>query len=212
MPKSLSELQQSPDVGLPEDRVTICVAARLVAELAPLDKELFEVEGKIERLLNEREEGVTERPKRLGEKGELPKLQKRAKELADQADAVRARIEENSVEVLLRGKPLGEWRRWAGTHPPRDADEDPQGAARDKAWAGERVNIDAVAENLRIWAASYNGEEPSDAWAEFVAAKGAPAHLTVAASRVVGLHEQVVDAGKSRRAWLDARRSETTSD
>lgn len=214
--KSLSELQQSPDVGLPERTVKICVTARLVDEAEAIDAELFEVEERIGRL-EQHEESRREGggpPRRTGEGSELPALIERGKELAAQADSIHERIEESMVEVLLRGKRRGEWRQWATKHPARDETTDPQGHERDKTWAGGHVDIDALAADLHLFAAKYNGEDASDAWAEFVAANGAPGHLTLAASRIVAMHETVVSVGgKGQRSeWFASRRSATASE
>lgn len=214
--KSLSELQSSPDVGLPETHADVCVAAKLVDELAAIDAQLFEVEAEAEKL---REAEILEAegdrpgpPKRSGHVSRLPELEQKGAELAEAADQVRARIAENNVRLQLRGKPLGQWRQWAAAHPARDAEIDPQGAERDQRWAAGHVNVDHLAAALHEFVVRYNGEEPSQAWATFVAENGAPHHLVVAASRVVGMHEQVVDEGKSRSAWLAARRSVNSSE
>lgn len=205
--KSLSELQSSPDVGLAERTVKICLSAKLAAELEQVKADLFEVQALIEQVKAERSEDAPQKPKRMGDTGPLADLEAKADDLAKQGDALRERIDENSVEVLLRGKSSGEWRQWAMKHPARDEDEDRQGAERDRRWAGGLCNVDALVDDLRLFVASYNGEEPSDAWATFVAEKGVPANLTLAASYVVGMHEQVVDAGKSLADWLADRRN-----
>jgi hypothetical protein len=214
--KSLSELQSSPDVGLPETHADVCVSAKLVDELSAIDAELFEVEAQVEQLretaAREAEGEPQGPPKRPGDASRLPELEEKAAELAAKADAVRDRMADTNVRLQLRGKELGEWRQWAVRHPARDAEADPQGYERDVKWAGGHVNIDALAGDLGQFVVRYNDEEPSEAWAKFVTANGAPAHLVVAASKVVGLHEQVVDQGKSRSAWLAARRSANTSD
>jgi hypothetical protein len=209
--KSLSELQSSPDVGLPEAHADVCVAAKLVDELSAIDAELFEVEAEVE-VLREREASKAEGdpqgpPARPGDVSPLLEKEAKATELAAKADEVRDRIADHNVRLQLRAKPGGEWRQWAVANPARDEDADPQGAARDARWAGGHVNIDALAADLHQFVTRYNDEEPSDAWAAFVRTKGAPAHLVLAASKVVGMHEQVVDEGKSRSAWLAARRS-----
>lgn len=214
MPKSLAELQSSPDVGLPEKRVTVCVAAKLVEELSTVDEELFDLVRQIENLRKQaaaRREGDAAPLQRLGA-SDLADLEAQAEEKAKQADAIRERIEENNVEILLRAKPRGEWRQWTSRNPARDDEESPKAAERDKQWAGGRCNIDAVENDLRVWVVSYNGQEPSDAWADFIEKNGAPAHLTLAASQVVALHEQVVDSGKARSTWLAGRKSATSSD
>lgn len=223
--KSLSELQSSPDVGLPERHADVCVSAKLVDELEGLDALLFEVEAEAGELRKEiaqlREQEALKAegerfgpPERAGhvspllaKQAELAELDAKADDLAPKADAVRERIAENNVRLQLRGKRLGEWRQWAAAHPARDEDVDPQGAARDRKWAAGQVNVDDLAADLHQFVVSYNGEPPSQEWAEFVEANGAPLHLVLAASKVVGMHEQAVDEGKSRSAWLADRRS-----
>jgi hypothetical protein len=214
VPKSLAELQSSPDVGLPEKRVTVCVSAKLVEELSAVDEELFDLVRQIDKLRAQaaaRREGDAAPPTRLGE-STLATLEAQAEEKAGQADAIRERIQENNVEILLRAKPRGEWRQWASRNPARSEEESPKAAERDKQWAAGRCNIDAVENDLRLWVVSYNGEESTDAWADFLEKNGAPAHLTLAASTVVGLHEQTVNVGKVRSTWLADRRSATSSD
>lgn len=213
--KSLSELQSSPDVGLPETHADVCVSAKLVDELSTIDAELFEVEAEATALRQtEAAEVDGEKagpPKRAGHVSRLPELEAKAAELAEAADKVRERIADNNVRLQLRAMEGGKWRQWAAQHPPRDEEIDPQGAARDAKWAAGHVNIDDLAADLHQFVTRYNDEEPSEAWAAFVQANGAPAHLVIAASKVVGMHEQVVDEGKSRSAWLAARRSVSSS-
>lgn len=208
MPKSLEELEQSPDVGLAERRVNVCLSAKLAEELERVTGELFELRDQIKAARAEAvDEDAPRAPKRMGATGPIGELEERAKAKAAEGDALRERIADNSVEVLLCGKPNGEWRQWASKHPARDEDEDPTGAARDQMWAGGFCNIDALVADLYLFTASYNGFEPSEKWRTLVTTKGAPANLTLAASRVVGMHEQVVDAGKSLVAWWDDQMS-----
>lgn len=225
MPKSLADLKSSPDVGLPERTVKVCVSAKLAGELEEADRALFEAQAALEAAQNqlraaqgeaqERAEGV--RPKlRSGEtpptvalEKEVATLEKKAGQAAKHSDGIRARMDEASVALLLRGKPGGEWRLWASKHPARDEGE--PGHDFDLRWAAGFCDLDALIADLHTFVARYNDEEPSEEWAEFVAANGVPADLRTAASVVVGMHEQGVDLGKSRGDWRRDRMSASAS-
>lgn len=210
----LSEMKASPDVGRPEQTYSICAAGKLVRELKAADEAFFEAQDALEaeqRRAEERAEGGG-RPTRLGEASALPELERAARDAAEVADAIRARMQEHTVDLTLRTWLPGEWRQWVAKHPSRDEDADPAGHSRDQQWAGGFCDIDALIEDLgsvslsgeRIITA-YGDEPPADdSWA-FLLANAAPGDLTRLASTVVGMHEQGVDLGKSRRGWQDSR-------
>lgn len=176
------------------------------------------------------------KPRRTGEsdpttadlRKRLTAAQDAAAEAAATCDAVRERMLHHTVRLTLRGKPNGDWRRWVTAHPARDKDDDPTGWDRDKRYAGGGVcNIDDLIESLggyKLGEDEYDGfvatcqvlgddsapEPATDEWWAFVAANGVPGALRDAASQVVRMHEQVVDAGKSRTDWLANRRSVTS--
>lgn len=222
MPKSLSELQASPDVGPVERTASVCVAGKLIDQFDLANAELFDIEtriAKLEKGLQQKRESGTQR---VGGNGQLTKLKKEAEAKAVEIDELRGRIQENSVELLL-GADEGAMRLWLPAHPPRDAtypteDDnqqlryvDPAGQAEDTKWVDGTCNVADLVDDLHKWVVAYNGEPASDAWWTFVRKSGARGDLLVAASKVVGMHSQVVDPGKSRVAWLDARRSATSS-
>lgn len=207
--KSLAELKSSPDVGLPETKAKICLSAKLLAEQEAANEAMIEAQLAYERAretAQARRDGEAA-PRRAGEGVSLAALDKAAKKATATAEDVHKRMEEASVEVLLRCKDDGVWRQWQTEHPARDEETDPVGADRDQKWGLSLCNIDALADDLRLWAASYNGEPASDEWAEFIAANGVRAQIRMAASKIVAMQEQVVDAGKSPTAWREDRMS-----
>lgn len=237
MSKSLSELKSSPDVGLPERTFPLCVSGKLVAELEAADSALYEAETELTaarvtlreaRVRAERRRDGEEPKLRSGQKSpaaeaekKVADLEKRAEEAAERSDAIRERMVDHTIDLHLRGKPNGEWRQWVMKHPSRDEDTDPVGAQRDKTHAAGFCNIDALIADLGGYdmngerrsgfVVKYGGEEPSaDSW-EFVSNNAAPGDLTRLASTVVAMHEQVVDLGKSRTAWRNARTNASAS-
>lgn len=211
MSKSLSDLKSSPDIGLPEREVTVCLSAKLARELEEADLALFEAEEALRvarREAEKRAEGEAP-PLRTGQKSPVAAAEKEAEKRAAECDAIRERIKDASVSMRLRGKPLGEWRRWANAHPAREEGE--PGAEFDRTWAAGFCDLDALIRDLPSFVARYNDEEPSEEWAAFVAENGVPADLRNAASALVAMHEQGVDVGKARRDWLRGRMSAPAS-
>lgn len=214
MPLSLSELKSSPDVGRPERTFSLCVAGKLVAELEAADRALQDAYGElaVARREQERRADGEARPLRMGEASPVPALEAEAEKRAEKVDAIRARMEDHTVTLHLRGKTNGEWRQWATAHPARDEDDDKAGAARDARWAGGLCNIDALVDTLGDYVQRYGDDPASDEWRDVAFSNAAPGDLTMLASRIVGMHEQGVDAGKSRVALLRDLRSATDSD
>ncbi|HET6916589.1 MAG TPA: hypothetical protein VFH56_10920 [Acidimicrobiales bacterium] len=209
--KSLDELESSPDVGPIEKRVPVCLAGKVVDELTRVTQELVEVQQEIELLRPRDDEEPTGPPKRMGAKSRLPELEERAEALTEQADELRQRVLDSSVSLLLRVDD-GAWRQWVAAHPARDEEADPSGHAEDAMWAGGLCNVGALTGDLHQWIAAYNDDAPSDRWRALVDKAGAPGDMRRAASTLVGMHTQVVDPGKSRRAWRDSLRSATVSE
>jgi hypothetical protein len=213
-------------VGLAEYPVDICVSAKLAGQLEAADRELFEADRAL-RLARAELDAAREaaadpdapkRPRRSGETAhadlvrKVEEAEERARAAAEVSDEIRARMEDNSVRVVLRGKDSGVWGRWVAKHPARDEDDEPAAYERDRRLAAGFCNIDALIADLYEWVAEYNGESPSEDWWEFLSTNGLPADMANAASRVVQMHEQVVDLGKSRLAWLAEQRSANSSE
>lgn len=209
----LDELKSSPDVGLAEYPVKVCVSAKLIAELDAADLELLKATQAVESAraaleLARDDAADPDAPKRPRRSGQSPHAdltkaledaEKRAEDAAGVTDAIRERMERHSVTLTLRGKTSGEWRRWVAEHPPRDET------------AEQFCNLDDLIGDLHLWVAKYDDEDPTEAWWEFVSANGAPAHMREAAHRLILMHERDVDLGKSRRDWLTEWRSANAS-
>jgi hypothetical protein len=231
----LDELKASPDVGQPEYTADVCLSAKLAAELEAADQVLFAAEAGLENaradLDRVREQaaegGASGRPRRAGqtahkeEREAVAAAEAAAEEAAAASDGIRERMSLVSVRLTLRAS-TGEWGRWVGQHPPRlqwirtgGTDEEPTGEAhtiaRDLRLTGGICDVDALIADLHYWIAKYDDDEPSDDWWEIVTANGVPADMAAAAGRVVQMHVQGVDLGKSRTAWRAERTSETAS-
>lgn len=206
MPKPLSEIMKSPDVGRPQRTFPICVSGKLVAELEAADQELFAAQTELEAAQHDK------RPGRVGAKSPIPALERAVKEKAAVCDAIRERMEDTTILLHLEAAETGAWRRWALEHPARDEDEQPAGHKRDRVHAAGYCDIDALISELGSYVTAYGDDQATpEAW-EFVAANAAPGDLTRLASTVVAMHEQVVDLGKSRLAWLNDRRTSDSSE
>lgn len=178
MPKSLAEIRASKHVGRPERTYPICIAGRLVAEMAALDQKLVEA--------IESERG---KPVRAGASSQ-------AKKIAQQADALRDEMAEHTIPILLRSRPNGDWRRWCREHPARE-DED-----RDKLFGLAVCNSDDLVADLGRYVVTIGEDEPQNGDWEFVAENASAGDLFGMARLVMGMHESAVDLPKSRLAFL----------
>jgi hypothetical protein len=211
MSKSLSEMQTSPDVGRVVQTFDICVAGKLAAQLAAADKKFFDLTERAQtarqQYEDEKERG---KPTRAGSKPEHLELERQAQEAAAQSDAIRERMAEHTITLELVTSEG--WRAWTIKHPARDPEVDRTGARRDQMFARGGCNIDDLIEDLGTYVAKYGDEDPTDGSWPFVRKNASPGDLTRCASTVVQMHEQTVDLGKSRLAWLSDRMSETDSE
>lgn len=200
MPKSLDEILDSPDVGLPERVFPMCVAGKLNAEFDQVEAELDELLEE-EAVKKSAKETGQARPTRVG-LGRNPRI----KELDEKREALRKRMVEHTVDLLLRGKPDHEWRKWKNANPPRDD-------SRSDARAG--YNLDALTEVLRTSPREYV-ESINDAgytdeqWAKIMAA-AAPGDMWRLTAEVHDMHDRAVSVPKSLSAWLGITREEATS-
>lgn len=206
----LSEMKASPDVGRPERTFDICVSGKLAAKLAVADRAFYDAETRLAEARAAAEpvdEDSPIRPRRLAQRSVDPVLEQAAQDAAAECDRIRGRMAEHTVTLTVRASEFGKWRQWASQHPARDEDTDPAGHARDERYAAGICNVDALIPTLGDYVIDYGGEQPEpDSWA-FIEANASPGDLTMLASIVVGLHEQVVDLGKSRVAWHADRQS-----
>ncbi|HET7386569.1 MAG TPA: hypothetical protein VFJ19_07910, partial [Nocardioidaceae bacterium] len=150
MPKSLSELQSSPDVGALERVADVCVAGKLVDAFDRVSADLVECRAEIDDLYQDaerrRERGGP--PRRSGQPSRIHELEEKADRLAGEADELRGKIADHSVAVRLRADD-GKWRSFKAAHPARDEQAGEDGARRmvdsagyaeDARWTGGLCN------------------------------------------------------------------------
>lgn len=223
---TMADLMASPDVGLPEDTVKVCLAGKLAPEITAADAKMFELEEAVivlEDRIADLEQQSKENPeaagkRRMAAKPEVVKLRKEleaAREAvavqAEVVDEIRERMSTATIIVTLRGKNIGAWRAFCSDHPPRDKEEDRAGFVRDLRLTMQACNVDDLAAAVGDFAVKYGDEEATPEFGTFLVANAIPGDLDRAAKTIARLHEGGLDLGKSRRDWLEARRSEADS-
>lgn len=211
--KSMAELMTSDEASLPERVVKICVSGKLLAEMAEADDKLTGIEAEIVQIENQARESDGEfKPKRrMVEKPKLAELREQAKAQAEVVDAIRDRMIEHEVLVLVRAKEPGEWQQFIDAHPAREKDDDKAAFTRDLKHAQLACNIDALRAVAGDYIVKYGDEDATPemwAWLSKKAARGDQLRL---ASAIVSVHEGTVDPGKSRRDWLATRHAAAAS-
>lgn len=183
-PKTLAELLESPDVGLPETTYKLCLSAKLAAEFDRIDAAITDA-------LDEERTSA----KRLGSKSTVMKLN-------EQREALRAKMAEHQVEVRLRAKPVHDWRRWVNAHPSREDND-----------LDDRLgyNADALQESVPEYVVDVNGAELANGEWDKLAAVAAPGDLWRLAALVRGLHETGAAVPKSSTSWLKSQLSDDDS-
>jgi len=200
MAKSIAELRQSPHVGRTEVTYPICVAGKLVARLQELDRLMLEAQAvhEINTPDGDRIPVEDKRPRRAGSKN--PAVQ-----YAKEADKIRDQMLEDTTDVVLRAKELTEWRAWCEANPAREDN------LRDLRVGQGVCDVDKLVETLDEYVVTIGGQPPQPGDWDFIRSNAAPADITGVAVAVVGLHEVVVDLGKSRAGWLAKRVNGTDS-
>lgn len=219
MGKTMAELMASPDVGLPEGTVDVCVAGKLAEELQAATETLVDLETRVAELEaqrdGERHEGDAPKRRRMAVKPEVLEQIEQAKAdadaQADVCDEIRERVAEHTVKVKVRAQESGAWRQFCDDNPPRSKDDDPAGYSRDLRLASLSCNIDALAASAGDWIVGYGDEAATPEMWTFLSANAIPAEMTKVAQKIASLHEGGIDVGKSRRDWLATRRGETSS-
>lgn len=209
----LSQLMQAddPDIGPPTAVHPICLAPSLADDLARLTNEFAQAEEALDRARQDAADpDRMSRPKRQGQKGQVRDLEARASDLAEQADAVRARMAERSIDLHLVANE-DRFREIARENPPRDPSEDAAGARRDRTFTGGMCNVDALLDHAEEFIVRYGDESPAGAWA-FVRKTSAPGDRDQLAARIVALNTQGIDLGKSRLAWHNDRKTSPDSE
>lgn len=179
-PKTLAELRESPDVGLPEQTYALCMSGKLNAEM--------------QRVSDAIEEAVAadDQPKRLGAKSQVMKLN-------DEREKLRVRMAEHEVTVRFRAKPAHVWRKWVSSHPVREDND-----------LDERLgyNVDALQDSVSDYIVDVNGAPLADGDWQFMLDNAAPGDLWRMAAIVRGLHESGVAIPKSWTGLLKSRESD----
>lgn len=218
MPIPLSQLMQDddPDVGPPEGTFLICLSTKLGDELTAATDVYVELEAAIEKR-RENDDVEGDRPRvgrRLGHKSTgktLADLEAEAEVAAAAADEIRQRMVDRSVELRLVVRE-DFWQTFIRENPARDVTDNPTGARRDGRHAAGLCDVDALREQLDRFITRYGDEKPTpEAWA-FVQAKSAPGERDRLASKVVQMHTQGVDLGKSRSELRARQRTGTGSE
>lgn len=211
----LSQLMQTddPDVGPPRAEFDICLAPKLAEELEAATARFLDLEARVEQAREEAKDPENSRRarQRVGQKPQLRELEQRAEEAAAEADEVRDRMLERSIKLhLVANENL--WVAFTRAHPARDPEDDATGARRDRMYAFSLCDVDALQDELPKFITRYGDEQPTDkSWA-FVKANSAAGQRDQLASKVVRMHTQGVDLGKSRTALHSSRKLATASE
>lgn len=174
-PKTLAELLESPDVGLPEQTYQFCLSAKLNVEFERIDSAIEDALA-----------ADAASRKRVGEKSEAMKLDAEREKL-------RAKMSEHQVTIRLRAKPAHEWRKWVAKHPARE-DDNLDGRLG--------LNADALQGSVPDYIVDVNGEPLANGqWAK-LAEIAAPGDLFRLAGIVRELHGSGAQIPKSLTAWV----------
>lgn len=186
MSKPLSELRQSPHVGLPERTYQLCLAPKLIGEVQQLISKLEDAEVEAAA---QRNGDAAARPKRMADSPVQ-------KELREEIAALRDEMAEHTGVLTLRGTTEGAWRDWVDHHPARTGEDEDPAVARDKAIAWGVCNADDLIDDLDKYAVEWDGEplQPGD-W-EFIVSKAAPGDLKEIGRVIVAMHETAVNVPK----------------
>ena len=159
--KSLAELRADGRVRLLEWTHDLCLAQDLVAKVQTLAEEKKDI--KIELAVDPDGDvgGENKKPRRANDPRQV-----RLREIEDELAATYAEMADHTGELVMRAIPAGEWRRWVEEHPARVEKRDEQNRPilnpLDEQYAGGYCNADALADALRKFAVSWNGEPVSD--------------------------------------------------
>lgn len=210
----LSQLMQGddPDVGPPHATFQICLSAKLAEELIEATERYTDLEARFEKAVEEAENpDRPDRPRRVGQRTPLRELEREAEEAAAAADAIRDRMAARSIDLrIVVNEDL--WKAFTRDHPAREASEDPTGARRDRIYGAMFCDVDALQDVADQFITRYGDERPTaESWA-FVKANSAPGERDMLAAKIVQMHTQGVDLGKSRTALRSSRRRATGSE
>lgn len=204
MPKSIDELENDPNLSLPEFTYSLCVNGKLFARLQQLQNELGErqIEAIRDQAAQVSEDGeVKGPPPRLAQRtGETPRMREIRAEIA----ALWDEMAEYTGELRLRLMPPGAWQQWVDEHPPRDKN------TRDAEVAYGRCDADALIADIAEFAIAWNDVPLKHGKFDSVLRpKAVFADLKGIARLIVSMHEHGVDLPKLRNDSLGIQVSET---
>jgi hypothetical protein len=183
--KTLAELRATAKVRLLEWTHDICLAQDIVAHVQTLAEEKRELEV---ALLGESADGETKKPRRANDPRRV-RVREIDKELADLYEEMR----ESSGVLLMRAIPAGEWRRWVDENPARVEKRDDQNRPilnpLDEQYVAGLCNADALANSLRRFVVSWNGEAVTDEDWSYLLENAASGDIKAMCQTVVARHE-----------------------
>lgn len=201
MPKSLDDLENDPNLSLPEFTYKMCVNGKLIAKLQKLQAELGDLAMDAVRDRPVSDDGETKGPPpRLGQRtGDTPRMQ----EIKGEIGALWDEMAEYTGELRLRLMPPGAWQQWLDDHPARDKNE------RDLEVAGGLCNADDLIASIPEFAIAWNDEPmKSGRFDSILRPKAVFADMKAIARQLVQMHENGVDLPKLRLASLGLLGSE----
>lgn len=190
---SLEDLRKGAPVARTERVYQLCLRRDLIGRVDMLTTELASLPAPVE--------DDNAPPMRKGQKADP-----RPQEIRDELAQIEAEIDDAIGDLRLRAIPDGEWRRWVNEHPPRE--EDP----RDEQIGYGICNTDDLANDLGMWAVSWNGDDlEADDWSRIFAPNAAGGDLKALVNLVVMMQE-AADDPKWRLRGLRSVRSSSDSE
>jgi hypothetical protein len=189
---SLDDLRKGAPTARTERVYALCLRRDLMAEVDALSGELSSL-----ALAQPEVDEENQPPKRKGQGGNP-----REKKIRDRLSILADEMEDATGDLRLRAIPDGEWRRWCNEHPARDDDQ------RDEQIGYGFCNTDDLANDLGMWAASWNGDDLApDDWPTLFATNAAGGDLKALVSIVVMMQEAADDPKRLLRGLRGARSS-----
>lgn len=189
---SLEDLRKGAPVARTERTYQLCLRRDLMAEVDALTGELSSL-----RIAAVGDEDENRPPARLGEGGDP-----REKQITDRLAELADEMDDATGDLRLRAIADGEWRRWVNEHPPREDD------ARDENLSFGICNTDDLANDLGLWALSWNGDDlAGDDWSAIFAPNAAGGDLKALVNLVVMMQEATDDPKWLLRGLRSARSS-----
>jgi hypothetical protein len=198
--KTLAELRATAKVRLPEWTHELCLAQDLVARVQVLNTEQNDLTLEVAQLKFDL--GVGTDGAEDGKKGRrvadpkmtrLREAEARLKAIPDDLAVVHEEMREHTGELVMRAIPAGEWRRWVDENPARVEKRDDQNRPilnpLDEQYVAGLCNADALANSLRRFVVSWNGEAVTDEDWSYLLENAASGDIKAMCQTVVARHE-----------------------